>query len=122
MEFLNNARALEIFTIRKTANFPKKYRFFIATDIASIARGIYEHAKIGNSIYPVNRHEAQIRLDHFERARAEAYNLAAQLEIAQELFGVDMKDMERWSSMISLEIKLLKAVISTDRARYKELP
>lgn len=121
MEFLSNARKLQIYTIRKAANFPKKYRFFISTNIASIATRIYEYAKCGNSIFPTNSHEVQLRRDYFMKARAESYNLSAQLEIAKELFNVDVNELKEWSRMIDFEIQLLKAVINADKARYKDI-
>ena len=121
MEFLMNARKLQIFTLRKVVNFPKKYRFFISVNIAKIATKIYECVKCGNSIFPTNEHEAQIRRDYFNQARAEAYNLSAQLEVANELFVIDKDDLKEWSQMISFEIQLIKAIIDTDKTRYKHI-
>lgn len=46
----------------------------------------------------------------------------SQLEVAQELFGLEMDTMKYWVDIISTEIRLVKAVMKSDRERYKKLP
>ena len=121
MEFMANARKLQTFTMRKAANFPKKYRFFISLKIADLAKDIYLNVQRGNSIYPTNAHEVQKRKDYFNDAKAAAFCLASQLEIANELFSVDKNDLKEWSRMISFEIQLIKAILDSDKARYKKI-
>lgn len=122
MEFIKNARDLEIFTIRKAANFPKRYRFFCGTEIAQTASNIHKHAKMGNSVYPVNKHEAQTRRDFFQLALAETQALISQIEVAAELFKIEPASMKFWMEMIWKEDRLLRAIMKTDRQRYKNLP
>ena len=46
MEFLNNARKLEMYTIRRCVNtIPKRYTFYIGQNLASITTSIYANAK-----------------------------------------------------------------------------
>ena len=122
MEFLANARKLQIHTIRKCVGFPKRYTFYLSQPIAAAATRVYEHAKRGNSIYPVNQHEAQLRRDCFLEAYAELQSLVSQIEIAHEMFGIDPDAMKTWMGMIDAEMRLVRTVIKNDRARYKALP
>lgn len=84
MEFVHTARQLQIYTIQKVVNFPKRYTFYVSQPIANAATRIHECAKMANSIYPLNQHEAQMRRDYLLRANAELNSLASQLEIAQQ--------------------------------------
>ena len=122
MEFLYNARQLQIHTIKKVANFPKRYTFYVSQPIAACATRIHECVKCANSIYPLNQHEVQMRRDYFLRANAELNNLVSQIEVANELFGIDMDALKYWMNMVELEIRLVKAVMKSDRERYKNLP
>ena len=122
MEFIANARKLQIYTVKKCINFPKRYTFYISQPIANASTRIYEDVRRANSIYPLNQHEAQMRRDCFLRANAELYSLTSQLEVAQEIFGIDMDVMQNWLDIIDFEIRLIKAVMKSDRERYKNLP
>ena len=122
MQFLFNARELQIYTIRKCVNFPKRYTFYVSQQIANSATRVYECVKKGNSIYPLNKHEAQMRRDYFHEANAELQSLISQIEVAKELFEIEAKTMEHWLGYIDDEIRLLKALMKTERERYKDLP
>lgn len=122
LQFLNTARELQIYSIKKCVNFPKRYTFYVSQPIANIATRIHQYVKLGNSIYPTNAHEAQLRLDYFLKAKAEVNNLVSQIEVACELFDIEENSMKHWMSLVSTELKLLKALIKSDRARYKKLP
>lgn len=120
-EFLATARKLQIFTIQKCVNaIPKRYTFYLSTPLVDSARRVYEHVKRGNSIYPVNEHEAQMRRDCFLQANAELYNLVSQIELAHEMVGFDPKIMQEWSNLISTEIKMIKGILKADRERYNK--
>lgn len=122
MEFLATARKLQIYTIQKCVNFPKRYTFYVSQPLANAATRVYEYVKCANSIYPLNQHEAQLRRDCLIKANAELNSIASQLEVAQELFGIDMETLMYWAELINTEIKLVKAVMKNDRDRYKDLP
>ncbi|NCC06710.1 MAG: hypothetical protein EOM30_01380 [Clostridia bacterium] len=122
MEFIANARKLEIYSIQKCVGFPKRYTFYVSQPIANAATRIYEDVKRGNSIYPLNQHEVQLRRDCFIRANAELQSMISQLEVAQELFGIEMDTLRFWVDIIDTEIRLVKAVMKSDRERYKDLP
>ena len=122
MEFLATARKLQIYTIQKCVNFPKRYTFYVSQPLANAATRVYEYVKCANSIYPLNQHEAQLRRDCFIKANAELNSIASQLVVAQELFGIDMETLMYWADMVNTEIRLVKAVMKDDRDRYKDLP
>ena len=122
MEFLATARKLEIYTIQKCVNFPKRYTFYVSQPIANCSTRIYEGVKRGNSIYPTNQHEAQMRRDNFLNAYAELQSMVSQLEVAQELFGIEPDTLKYWMEMVNAELLLIRAVLKNDRERYKNLP
>ena len=74
----------------------------------------------GNSIYPTNDHEVQIRRDFFLRSYAECQNLISQIEVAYELIHFETKVLEEWSELIATQINLLKGTIAKDRKRFKK--
>lgn len=122
MEFLHTARELEMYSIRKCVNFPKRFTFYLNQPIANIATRVYEYVKIANSIFPTNQHEVQMRRDYLMRANAELHNLVSQIEVAHEMFGLEPNVMSHWSELIDKEIRLVKSLMKKDRERYKSLP
>ena len=122
MEFVHTARKLQIHTIQKCVNFPKRYTFYISQPLANCSTRIYEYVKCANSIFPTNKHEVQIRRDYLLRANAELNSLVSQIELAAEIFGINPETLKYWMEMIEQEIKLVKGVLNKDRERYKELP
>ncbi len=87
--------------------------------LANISGRIHQYAKLGNSINPTNRTEAQMRISYFLKAKAETNNMVSQIELAAELFEFDKKE---WMRLVYDEIKLLDGIIKHDRARYRRLP
>ena len=122
MEFIHTARQLQIHSIQKCVNFPKRYTFYVSQPIANAATRIHEFVKMANSIYPLNRHEAQLRRDYLLRANAELHSLVSQIEVANELFGMEADAMKFWMEIIEKEIRLVKGTMKKDRERYKDLP
>ena len=122
MEFIHTARQLQIHTIQKCVNFPKRYTFYVSQPLAAAATRIHEYVKCANSIYPLNRHEVQMRRDYLIRAKAELNSMISQLEVANELFGIEGDKMKFWVDIIDREIRLVKGTMKKDRERYKDLP
>lgn len=122
MEYLSIARKLEIFTIQKCVGFPKRYTFYLTEGISDLAKQVYIEVKAANSIFPQNQHEAQLRRDHLISAYCALQNLISQIEIAQEMFGIQPDALCHWMELIDSELRLVKAVMKSDRERYKSLP
>lgn len=121
MEFIRTARELQIFTIRRCKSFPKRFSFYVSIPLANAATRVYENVKRGNSIYPTNSHEVQMRRDCFLQANAELYSIVSQIEIAEELFNVDREVIHQWVQLVDKEITLIKGVMDADKKRYKSL-
>ena len=102
--------------------FPEAIHLLCITAFGRCGDRIYEDVKRANSIYPLNQHEVQIRRDYFLHANAELQSMISQLEVAQELFGIEMDTLKYWMDIVDTEIRLVKAVLKSDRARYKDLP
>ena len=71
MEFVANARKLQIYTIKKCKGLHKSYTFYIGIPLADSARKIHSCAKRANSINPTNQHEAQMRIGDFRELKYE---------------------------------------------------
>lgn len=122
MEFVHTARELQIYTIRKCVNFPKRYTFYVGQPIAASATRIHQYAKMANSIYPTNQRESQMRQGYLLWANAELNSLVSQIEVAGELFGLEPRVMKFWMEIIDREIRLVKGTMKKDKERYKNLP
>lgn len=122
MEFIYTARQLQVYTIQKCINFPKRYTFYVSQPICQCATKIHEYVKCANSIYPTNQHEVQLRRDYLMRANAELFHLIAQVEVANELFWIGGEKVRHWMDLIEKEMALVKGVLKQDRERYKNLP
>lgn len=122
MVFIHTARQLQIHTIQKCVNFPKRYTFYVGQPMAECATRIHEYVKCANSIYPLNQHEVQMRRDYLLRANAELNSLISQIEVAGELFGLEPDKMKFWMEIVEKEIRLVKGTMKKDRERYKDLP
>ena len=121
MEFIHTARELQIYSIRKCAGFPKRYTFYISQPIANIALSVYDDVIRANSIYPTNRHEAQLRRDHLLSALAELHSLVSQIEAAGEMFGIEANVMKYWMELVEKEMRLVKGALKRDMERYNNL-
>lgn len=121
IEFLQQARALVIYTVQKCTSFPKRYTFYISQPLANCATRVYECVKRANSIYPTNQEEVQLRRNELLLANAELYNLVGQIEIAREMFGIPGETVAHWMELVNTEILLIKGVLKKDKERYKNI-
>lgn len=121
MEFIHNARSLQIYTIKTCVKMPKRYTFYISQPIVQMAVNIYNDVKSANSIYPTNEHEAQMRRDYLLRANAALYSLVSQIEVAAEILDLETDKLKTWSKLIDAETRLIKGVLKDDKERYKNL-
>lgn len=121
MQFVDTARELEIYTLRYAVKFPKRYTFFITTEIVRLSQAVYNEVKSANSIFPTNAHEAEMRRDCLIRANNALQCLISQLDIAKEVFcsDVEAKVWAKWMDLIIEESKLISAVKKRDHERFK---
>ena len=120
MQFVDTARELEIYTLRYAVKFPKRYTFFINTEIVRLAQSVYNEVKSANSIFPTNAHEAELRRDCLIRANNSLQCLISQLDIAKDVFCSEVEDKVwvRWMNLIIEESKLISAVKKSDSERF----
>lgn len=123
MEFLKNARDIEIYFIKMMVSRPKRYRVFYQKIIES-SMEILNCLKRGNSIYVERREDILLRTEQFKRALAELQVLISQIEVIRYLFkdeGISANQIEEISKMIDTETGLIKGLLKSDRTRYKNL-
>ena len=70
LQFLDTARDLEIFTLRNCVKFPKRYTFFITTEIVRLSQSVFNNVKAANSIFPSDPQRIDLRIGHLLEARA----------------------------------------------------
>lgn len=123
LQFLDTARELEIFTLRKCLKFPKRYTFFITTEIVKLSQSIYNNVKSANSVFPAGITEIELRKNYLIKANCDLQCLISQLDVAKEMFGNEIKSSVwcNWMDLIEREIKLISALRKKDRERLNEI-
>jgi len=121
-QFLETALQIQIFTLRQCVKFPKRYRILFTQYLTESATHACALVKKGNSIFPSNQHEAQLRRDCFLEAYAELQSLISQITTAYEMFPVEESVIVEWMRLIQQELGLLKSLMKSDKQRYKSLP
>jgi len=120
-QFLENALQIQIKTLQAITKIPKRYTYLLTVHITDAAANGHKMVKKGNSIYPTNQHEAQMRRDFFMNAYAEYQAELSQLFVAKEKFEISDGILLEVLGLIDDELKLLKAVMKSDKERYKDL-
>ena len=121
-QFINTARELEAKTRRRCVNAPKRYTFYGLQELWATARRIHSYTKQANSVFPTNQREAQIRRDFFIHARTNLQDYVSQLELLLEDNILTPTAGEELARLVAYEDRLVKAVMKSDKARYKDLP
>lgn len=134
VEFIYNARRLQIYTMKMTKSWPTRWRYDVSSPLVQDARYIFQEVKAGNKIWPANEHEAQMRRDHFMNAQGRLDSMISQIEIACEFIDAERqqhansekkqaRDMKRamaeWSAIAAKEISLLTELMKSDRKRFR---
>ena len=123
VEFIFTARQLAASVIKSCVDTKKgRYEGTVSQPVAEVAWEVYGHVKRANSIYPTNKHEAQLRRDEFLLARAKLWDLAGRIGIAHEFYHFSDTDMDEMANLLQKELSLVKEMLDSDRKRYKNLP
>lgn len=124
IQFVDTARALEVLTLKNCLKFPKRYTFFITTELVRLSQSVYNNVKSANSIYPTNQNEVQMRRDYLIKANCDLQALISQLGVAKEITSSEIKSTTwvEWMNLIEEEAKLISAVKKADKERFKALP
>ena len=119
VQFLQTARDLFKFTQEQCVKLPKRYTFFGKMQTFDCASRMMANVKRGNSIYPRNNHEVQMRRDYFLTALSELQVLAEHIDNLRGLFNIKDTIMVKWMELLTDEIKLLKALVKKDNERFQ---
>ena len=96
LQFLDTARDLEIFTLRNCVKFPKRYTFFITTEIVRLSQSVYNNVKAANSIFPSGELEVQLRRDYLTKANCDLQCLISVSYTHQTLPTINLRFRSRW--------------------------
>ena len=122
-DFVYYARVIEMYIKVKVRKFDKSETFTMKVPLCDLAFDINRNIRRGNSIYPMNQHEAQLRRDFFLTAKGDLEALTGEWEIAKEIVkSLDHEMFFDLSDLLRKELKLLSALMKKDRERYKDLP
>lgn len=120
IKFLDTAYDLELHTIKCCMKLPKRYTFFIGTELARLAGAVHTHCKSANSIYPTNAHEAELRRDHLIEANNALQALIGKCSVLMELqHGLSERALEHWADLMIEEGRLIAGAKKSDRARFQ---
>ena len=130
IQYVENARQLQIFTIRNCVKFPKRYTYIVVQKIAELAEDIDTHVRIAESIIPTNLKEAQNKRDELTYAFGLLNSLDDKLQLMYDIvaenpnFRNEFKwlpnAMLEWGRLIQTERNLITGVKKADRKRFKE--
>ncbi len=120
VQFLQTARDLLRFTQEQVVKLPKRYTFFGKQQTFDCANRMMTNVKKGNSIFPRNKHEVQLRRDYFLNALAELQMLSEHIDDLKMLFNIKDTVIIEWLRLLTDEIKLLKALTKKDADRFKD--
>ena len=127
LQFLDNALALEVYTIKRCVRFPKRYQHLFGDPLCRLSMDVLNNAKAANSIYPVNEHEVQARRDYLTRAQVAVQQMISQIDVARIMFEEenDYQPKESswltWLKLMDDEARLISGVRKSDRERFKSI-
>ena len=119
-QFLNTARELERKTRSRCIGAPKRYTFYGLQELWATARRIHSNVKQANTVFPTNEHEFQIRRDFLIFANAAIQDYISQLEVMIEDQIFTPTAGKELSHLVSSEEKLVKALMKSDKERFKK--
>jgi hypothetical protein len=128
-QFVETARLLEVHTLAQCLKVPKRYTFLLTTEVMRLASEVYNNVKSANSIFPANKHDAQMRRDKLTEANNALQCLIGKLGLLgdtlkknpEQFKGLD-NALETWGNLIMEEAKLISGVKKSDKQRFKDLP
>lgn len=132
-QVIDTSRRLKKKVIDACIKLPKRYTDLILIDTARDAKDVARYARKANSVYPKNRHEAQIRIDYWIRALAAVQTLSDDINDIKGIpsvlrhkdhdkeKGVTMNELDEILDLIDMEWKLLRGSLESDRERFGKL-
>ncbi len=129
MQFVETARVLEAKVLNLCMKSPKRYTFFLTSEIMHLASMVHNEVRSANNTYPRNRHEAQKRRDHLTEGNNALMNLVPKLGLLYDAL-LENPEGQKWcdnaiseiAGLIKEEKKLIRSTKRADRDRYRNLP
>ena len=122
VQYLEDARKLEIYTFQRTIKMPKRYNHFKKV-LENCAINCYNNCKLGNSIFLKDEESLKERKHKFEKALQNLYIMSSQIDIARELKlceRITNKQWAHWLGLILTEILQIKNIEISDLNRIKK--
>lgn len=119
VQFLEDARKLEIYTFQRTIKMPKRYNHF-KTMLEKFAMNCYNKCKLANNVFIRNEESIEKRKEYFEDALNNLYLLSCQLDVATELKlceNITEKQWARWLGLVCNLIEQIKKIEKSDCER-----
>ncbi len=121
-EFLNMADTIEVYTISQCSKIPRRFLHTLTNKIINLSIECHCNLKSANSIYPRNKHEAQMRRDLLQMAVNDIENMGTQIHILSRVTDkISFESLETWSTMLMTELKLIRGLMRKDAERYNKL-
>lgn len=116
MQYIQTARDLLKYTLQRALKLPKRYTFFITTDVVKAAQDIYRNVCIISSLYShTDEHRAK-RVSLAEDTVGILNYLASQLDFLKVYApGIKTSQFDEWMRLILYEQKLLEGIISKNK-------
>lgn len=136
IQFLDTARELETFTIKKCIKFPKRYAKTLTERIVNLSCEIYEDVTKANSVFLDSEEAFAVREKYITRAERNLKCFSAQLSVAKEIIDniqkTDLMDGDKtnicssnswvfWNKLVIDEMRLLSNLRKSDKDRKMEL-
>lgn len=129
VQFIETARKLELHAFSVCTKAPKRYERFLTGRIMELASIVHEEVRAANNIWPINKHEAQMRRDHFTNANIALQNLSPKLTMLYDsiLLNPEKNEwidnaMQVFGEYIIDEAQLIAKIKKSDKERYRDLP
>lgn len=127
IQYVENARQLQVFTIKNCVKFPKRYTYIVVQKIANLVEDIDTHVRVAESMMPTNLHEAQLKRDELTYTFGLLNSLDDKLQLMYDIvsdnpnFKMEFKwlpnAMLEWGRLIQKERDLITGVKKREAER-----
>ena len=122
MTFLVKAEKFIEYTLvitNKPKKFPKKVRFTLTNRIVDLSFDVYHNLLHANEIYPLNREQAERRLELQRLAITSLKELDFLIRLSRYRGHIDDHELKHWSYLMSATRKTATGWHKSDKERYK---
>lgn len=120
-EFLSKIRDLLIYTHDKVTRMPKTWRDADGDLLEKFVADAFFHAVFGNKCHPdQDKEQAEIRRKNFSAALTALKAMNRPMISCFAGLGLSERELLEWSDLLVDSIKLLSAVMASDKGRRKE--